>query len=259
MSPKPRTEFAPDGQSGDRGQREPRDRGQTTLDFAIGMSVFLIAVAFVFSFIPGMLEPFTGSNEAKTVVADRVADSLAEGMLGSPERPYILDGDCTVAFFDPASENTDDDGTYEAAKGSNTVTDCTFDDLPMRERLGLEGHDGTTGPRFNITIEENFNDVDGPDPDKNNYGNPSDGIEETLCIDPTDPNGDAYRFVDARLKDSRGSGDQCDLSPSGSDGDFLIAAGGTPPETGSVVTARRVVRIEGPEDDIDATVYVRVW
>ena len=33
-------------------------RGQTTLDFAIGVSVFLIVVAFVLAFVPGMVQPF---------------------------------------------------------------------------------------------------------------------------------------------------------------------------------------------------------
>jgi hypothetical protein len=249
MSPKPRTEFAPPDQR--------RDRGQTTLDFAIGMSVFLIAVAFVFSFIPGMLQPFTGSNEAKTVVADRVADSLAEGMLGHPTEPYILDSDCTVAFFDPSDDNTDNDGSYDYAGNGDVPGGCTFADVPMRDRLGLEGRNGENGPRFNVTIVEDYNDQDGPSSTTNGYGLPSDGTEETLCVDNTDEgDGSDYWFVDASTEDSRGDGDECDLPNAN---DFLLAAGGTPPQSGSVVTARRVVRIEGPSNDIDATLYVRVW
>jgi len=99
-----------------------KQRGQTSLDFAAGMSAFLLVVAFSLSFIPGMLQPFTASGQEETAVADRVADQLAEGMLGDPSSPYQLDVDCTEAFFDD----------------SESDSGCKFsNDEPLRERLGL--------------------------------------------------------------------------------------------------------------------------
>lgn len=62
-------------------------RAQTTLDFAIGISVFLLAVVFVLAFAPGMLDPFTGSAGEKRVASNRIADALSQGMLGDPADP----------------------------------------------------------------------------------------------------------------------------------------------------------------------------
>jgi hypothetical protein len=58
-----------------------RNRGQTTLDFAIGMSVFLMTTIAVISFVPGMLEPFQTGPQESTVIADRVATQLVESTL----------------------------------------------------------------------------------------------------------------------------------------------------------------------------------
>jgi len=76
------------------------DRGQTTIDFAIGVSVFLAVLLFIFLFIPGILSPFTASAQDETVSSNRVADQLAAGMLASPAEPYALDSYCTVTFFE---------------------------------------------------------------------------------------------------------------------------------------------------------------
>ncbi|WP_336337252.1 DUF7287 family protein [Haloarcula brevis] len=80
-------------------QSEKRRRGQTTLDFAIGMSLFLSVLIFIFLFIPGLLSPFSAGVQEETVTTDRVADGLTMGMLGSPQRPYVLDEHCTREFF----------------------------------------------------------------------------------------------------------------------------------------------------------------
>jgi len=74
-------------------------RGQTTLDFAIGMSLFLAVIVFIFLFVPGLLSPFTTGAQADTVTSNRVADNVTKSMLGSPRRPYTLDEHCTVEFF----------------------------------------------------------------------------------------------------------------------------------------------------------------
>ncbi|WP_224447166.1 DUF7287 family protein [Haloprofundus salilacus] len=74
-------------------------RAQTTIDFAIGAGVFLLAVAFVIAFIPSMLSPFAGGGQEDTVVADRVASNLVGGVLSAPETPYRVDGECAAVFF----------------------------------------------------------------------------------------------------------------------------------------------------------------
>jgi len=106
-------------------------RGQTTLDFAIGVSIFLAVVLFTFGFIPTVLDPFDVVAEENPALADRTADSLVHGQLGSAEQPHVLDRYCTVEFFtetDPPNE-------------------CNYEGTTLEERLNLE-----IGQNVNVTI-----------------------------------------------------------------------------------------------------------
>jgi len=63
------------------------DRGQTTQDFAVGISVFLLTVGFTFGFLPTLLSPF-GSPVGDDITAksDRVAGTIINdfGVDGEP-------------------------------------------------------------------------------------------------------------------------------------------------------------------------------
>jgi hypothetical protein len=102
-----------------------RQRGQTTLDFAIGMSLFLSVLIFIFLFIPGLLSPFSAGVQEETVTTDRVADGLTMGMLGSPQQPYVLEEHCTQEFFagnaPPAGCGYNSGGSTEERVGLNPV------------------------------------------------------------------------------------------------------------------------------------------
>lgn len=126
-------------------------RGQTTLDFAIGVSVFLLAVAFVFSFVPGMVQPFTNSGQEEMVASNRMADRLAMDALAGDE-PYVLDRACTVAFFDD---------------GASPPADCSFTGQTVDDALSL-------GSRTNLRATL-VADADG------------DGTDETLCVPTAGP------------------------------------------------------------------------
>ena len=82
---------------------EDRSRAQTTLDFAIAMGVFLLAIAFVFSFIPSLTAPFVDGDQELSAATDRTASHLAEGALGDVDDPYVVREDCMSAFFDNQS------------------------------------------------------------------------------------------------------------------------------------------------------------
>jgi len=111
-------------------------RGQTTLDFAIGVTIFLAVLLFAFGFVPGIFEPFEVSGEEEPVVSDRVGNTLTSEMLGSPQQPHVLDRYCTVAFFNDS----------DAAGG------CEFDGTAaVTERFNLD-----TAQSLNVTIVENF-------------------------------------------------------------------------------------------------------
>ncbi|WP_276258682.1 DUF7287 family protein [Haloglomus litoreum] len=135
-----------------------RSRGQTTLDFAVGISLFLLTMAFVVSFVPGILGPFESGPQEETVVADRIANQLGQSMLGDPAEPYVLDVDCTTEFFDP-----------EPA-GSRNANGCRYD-----ESLDLTGS-ATLNELLGLAPRQNVNVTIRGDPD-------GDDTTELLCFD----------------------------------------------------------------------------
>ena len=100
-------------------------RAQTTIDFLIGAGVFLLVVGFVLGVIPGMIDPFSDSQETP-LVADRVATQISEGMLGEPDRPTVLNQTCVNAFFNQS-----------LGSGGNCALSFDASETDMAERLGL--------------------------------------------------------------------------------------------------------------------------
>jgi len=96
------------------------DKGQTTLDFAIGVSIFIFSIVFVLAFIPGTLQPFTAGAQDETAGVDRIADLVVEDLLTEPGDPYRLDGECTVALLD-----------------DHSAPGCGFDGADLPTRLDL--------------------------------------------------------------------------------------------------------------------------
>lgn len=110
-------------------------RGQTTLDFALGISIFLAVILFVFTFVPGLLDPFALNNEEDTVLVGQIADRLSQDALGDPAQPYVLDRSCTVAFFQ---------------NGASPPGRCRFSGKTVHERLNVP-----ESKNVNVTIERN--------------------------------------------------------------------------------------------------------
>jgi len=238
------------------------DRGQTTLDFAVGVSVFLLTAIFVLTFVPGMLEPFEESTQEEIAAADRIATDLVEETLASPDRPHLLDRECTVIFFesrqdgfDPGGdddENVDGDDTYAEPFGSGSYGgSCNFEDTSLDERLALSS---TTDAPLNVRVRlvRDLTTEEADDPDGGNGGD--DDEVETLCIDDNSDD----RIIEGHTPFTGGT--ECDLT--GDDDDVLFSIGPTPPSSSdSVVVARRFVRVEGEFHDgtSDATLVVEVW
>lgn len=153
-------------------------RGQTTVDFGIGVSIFLLTVIFVFLFIPSLFQPFV-SDQSQAITADRTADRLAEDLLLPNETGadrYVLDRECTVEIFQIM--NDDDDPA--------TSPECRFDDgdayeYPIHELLGLGANQ-----KVNITIES---------ADPNNRG----------VVELTDNTGEAYTLTTGDSTPRRGN------------------------------------------------------
>jgi hypothetical protein len=124
-------------------------RGQTTIDYVIGISVFLVVVVFVFGFIPTIFAPFEASSGSNTIPADRSADRLSDDLLvDSPEQPAVLNRTCTVGFFDadgtaPTGCRYDDDSdgaNLSAAMGTSSVTNLN---VTIRSEGSITQLDGT--------------------------------------------------------------------------------------------------------------------
>lgn len=119
----------------ERAERAGRDRGQTAVDYAIGIGLFLVVLAFAFGFIPSMFEPFTVSASEDITLSDRSADRLAADLLvESPTEPAVLNATCTEGFFD-----------------GRTVAGCRYSDTgdDLRAALGIGG---IAPPQANATI-----------------------------------------------------------------------------------------------------------
>ncbi|MFC6975699.1 hypothetical protein ACFQL1_15155 [Halomicroarcula sp. GCM10025709] len=132
-------------------------RGQTTLDFAVGISLFLAIVLFIFLFVPGILTTFTAGSPEETVTANRVADDLSLGLLGSPAEPNVWERECAVAFFD---------GT--------TPSGCNFAGSTTNERLGLAPRESV-----NVTVAGNVSADPDPGSDRLCWDDSAGTLDET--------------------------------------------------------------------------------
>jgi hypothetical protein len=183
-------------------------RAQTTLDFAIGMSVFLLAVVFVFTFVPGVLEPFEAGPQEETTVADRVASQLVQTSMADPADPYVLGLACTNTFFNVTKPG-------DAECGFDHTADLTAGDR-LTDRVGVADRQ-----RVRVTVEA---DVDG------------DGDVHALCFDNDDK-----KIVE--VTDSE-CGETADDDRT-ADTDVLYTLGDSPSDTQAVVTAQRTVDVDG--------------
>ncbi|ELZ52012.1 hypothetical protein C465_02846 [Halorubrum distributum JCM 9100] len=120
------------------------DRGQTVLDFVVGMSVFLVAVGFTFAFVPSLLEPYAVGEGATVIVAERGAARLAESSLAGSSlagagSTATLSHACTLGFFN------------ETAPGAAAESDCawTATAADLHAELGVDDLRG-----LNLTVTQ---------------------------------------------------------------------------------------------------------
>jgi len=75
------------------------DRAQTAQDFAVGISIFLLTVGFVFAFVPNLLSPFdTQIGTAEQAQADRAATVIAANITHEDDPNAINESE--VDYFD---------------------------------------------------------------------------------------------------------------------------------------------------------------
>ncbi|AHF99049.1 hypothetical protein HALLA_09360 [Halostagnicola larsenii XH-48] len=146
-----------------------RQRGQTTQDFAIGVGVFLIAVAFAFTAVPAITGTDAGPNER---IADARTDQIATAIVGdlaTDESPTELDGDRL------RNEYADDE---------------------IQKRFGLRTADGVALESVRITLETIDRETElltrGED---SASGRPTDSVERLVSVGDTEDCQVACRLV----------------------------------------------------------------
>ena len=122
-------------------------RGQTTLDFSVGVSIFLTVVLFTVAFIPSMFGPFDSDTGNDATTADRVADRLANDVLAVDAlSPGVWNEHCATEFFDedgvvpPDCRYPDDAADLRATVG---VDDRTQVNVTVRDESGVRTIAGT--------------------------------------------------------------------------------------------------------------------
>lgn len=119
--------IAPDS-GAQAGDGTGRDRAQTVQDFAVGIGIFLLAVAFVFSFVPTVITPFENAGGTSTAQADRIAATIVENASAGNQTNKI-----NASVFD--------DGERYGGNSSS-----------LAGPLGLRESSGTAIDHVNITV-----------------------------------------------------------------------------------------------------------
>lgn len=127
-------------------------RGQTTLDYAIGASIFLFVVGGTFLFIPTIFDPLSTSTTTNALVADQTATHLTTQLLNNGETTATLDAVCTAAFFgqnaalddecafDTTSSTRDIVGVSESTDMSISITNTQPTGAPSPVVQEFEGN-----------------------------------------------------------------------------------------------------------------------
>lgn len=126
-----------------------RERGQTSIDFAIGMGIFLVAITTVIAFMPSIIQPFTGGQQ-NPLSADRLVMQVTNDQLAESSGTVVLNGTCTMYFFNETDDPADLPDPCD-----------TFDaDDDLYEKIGVED------TRFvNVTLQANVSDHNGGQPE----------------------------------------------------------------------------------------------
>lgn len=77
------------------------ENGQITLDYLVGITIFLLALVFVFQYTTGLFTPFESSSDEVTMIADRVATTVVEDRIssGDPQTCNIVSSNLLNNFF----------------------------------------------------------------------------------------------------------------------------------------------------------------
>ena len=113
------------------------DRGQVTLDYLAGITIFLFAIFFVFQYTSGMFTPFQSNSDEITLVADRTSIILVENVMsaGDSSTPNFVDEAKVDSFF--TKLGTDYSETIESLGLNGTYYDYDLNVTLENETSGI--------------------------------------------------------------------------------------------------------------------------
>lgn len=120
------------------------ERGQTLNDYAMGISVFLLAVTFVVAFVPSIFAPFTAPiDDDTTARADRGATRVLT-TLSKDDARNVLSVNRTNSFFEDGNATTlrESIGVPATSDLNVSVVDPETGEVA---RVGTPGVDATAG------------------------------------------------------------------------------------------------------------------
>lgn len=125
------------------------ERAQTTQDFVIGIGIFLLAVAFVFSFLPSLLTPYAPAvDDGDTVQADRITGEIMK-TIGTEELNEVNASLFETEYMDESSDTLASDLGLRSADGAIDRINISIERLNQSEdrseRTVLGGGDPYTG------------------------------------------------------------------------------------------------------------------
>lgn len=187
-------------------------RAQSTMDFAVGISLFIVAVASVFILIPGVGGSMAATDPETTPLANRVVSQLVGSTIGTAGPDPRLGLPCTLEFFRATPTGS------PSCRFDQSVAVPDQKDPALLDRLGLH-----TRQRVGVRLRG--------DPD-------GDGSRTVLCWD-----GDAAQVV--------APGDPgCDPGTA-SDRRLDITTGPRPDGSRSIAVSERVVTLAGTDATLE--------
>lgn len=116
-------------------------RAQTQLDFAVGISLFLLVVLVALSLLPTLVSPYATRGGTTTMAADSIATQLTGNVLTDPAERYVLSPERVDAFFDASGPGVDEQLGVDGQVSVNVTLDTQADTLTAGPALP----DGTSG------------------------------------------------------------------------------------------------------------------
>jgi len=77
------------------------DKGQITIDYLISITIFLLAIVFVFNYTSGIFTPFQSNSDEVTLIADRVSTNVVEKRISAGDEglPNLVNATKMNEFF----------------------------------------------------------------------------------------------------------------------------------------------------------------